>query len=143
MHQGGAVQLANFEEDYWQLRNGEESNKESPKSFWIPELEKRKSLKIGDAAKVILEIESEKEDGEIIVEGERGYVIVSEVVGDKYIGILDFQPACIEKGQEDIYLCFGAEIPFSHEHVIDIDRPPEDYIEWQLGQKPERIWHRK
>jgi hypothetical protein len=137
------MQLASFEKDYWQLRNGEESNRKNPDSFWIPELEKRKTLSVGDAAKVILEIESEKEDGSIIVEGERGFVIVSEVIGDSYIGILDFQPACIEKGRDDIYLCFGAEIPFSHEHVIDIDRPPEDYIKWQLGQKPERIWHRR
>lgn len=137
------MKLANFEDDYWQLRNGEESHKASPETFWIPTIEQRKALKIGDAAKVILEIECQDDDGEIIVEGERGYVIVSEIVGDKYIGILDFQPVCIEKGQDDIYLCFGAEVPFSHENVIDIDRPPEDYIKWQLGQKPERIWHRR
>ena len=137
------MQLANFEEDYWQLRNGEESHQKNPETFWIPDLEARKSLKVGDAAKVILEIECENDEGEIIAEGERGYVIVSEIIGNQYIGILDFQPACIEKDQDDIYLCFGAEIPFSPEHVIDIDRPPEDYIEWQLGQKPERTWYKK
>lgn len=137
------MELANFEEDYWQLRNGEESHRESPETFWIPELERRTSLQVGDAAKVILKIECEDEDGKVFIEGERGYLIVSEIVGNKYIGILDFQPVCIEAGRDDIYLCFGVEIPFSHEHVIDIDRPPEDYIEWQLGQKPERIWHRR
>ncbi|MDH5978792.1 hypothetical protein L8R98_18580 [Vibrio splendidus] len=143
------MELANFEEDYWQLRNGEESHRENPETFWIPELERRNSLQVGDAAKVILEIEcededeDEDEDGKVFIEGERGYLIVSEIVGNKYIGILDFQPVCIEAGRDDIYLCFGAEIPFSHEHVIDIDRPSEDYIERQLGQKPERIWHRR
>ena len=137
------MQLANFKDDYWQLRNAEQSHKENPGTFWIPELRKRKSLKVGDAAKLILEIECEDEDGRVFIEGERGYVIVSEIAGDKYIGILDFQPACIEQGRDDIYLCFGAEIAFSHEHIIDIDRPPEDYIEWQLGQKPERIWHKR
>ena len=70
-------------------------------------------------------------------------MIVSEIIGSQYIGILDFQPACIERDQDDIYLCFGAEIPFSFEHVIDIDTSPEEYIEWQLGQKPERTWHKK
>lgn len=143
MHQGVFMQLASFEDDYWKLRDGEISHKENPDNFWIPPLENRKSLKVGDAAKLILEIECENEDGEIIVEGERGYVIVSEIVGSQYLGILDFQPACIEKEDDDFYLKFGAEIPFSHEHIIDIDRPPEDYIEWQLGQKPEIIWHRK
>ncbi len=137
------MKLANFADDYWQLRNGEESHNQNPDKFWIPPLKERKALKIGDAAKIILEIECENDDGEIIVEGERGYVIISEIVGDKYIGILDFQPACIDKDEEGIYLCFGAEIPFSHEHVIDIDRPPDDYIEWQLRQKPERIWHKR
>ena len=135
--------LASFEDDYWQLRNGEDSHKENPDTFWIPTLEERKSLKVGDAAKIILEIECENDDGEIVIEGERGYVIVSQIIGDKYIGILDFQPACIDRDQDDIYLCFGAEIPFSSEHVIDIDRPQEDYIKWQLGQEPERIWYRK
>jgi hypothetical protein len=137
------VELACFEKDYWQLRNGEEAHERNPETFWIPPLEKRKSLRVGDAAKVILDIECEGEEGQIVVEGERGYVIVSEVVGDKYVGILDFQPACIEKGRDDVYLCFGAEIPFSCEHIIDIDRPPDDYIEWQLKQKPERVWYRR
>ena len=137
------MELANFEQDYWQLRNGENSHKENPDTFWVPPLQKRRSLKIGDAAKIILEIECEKEDGTIVIESERGYVIVSAVVGDNYIGILDFQPLCVERDRDDIYLCFGAEIPFSHVHVIDIDRPPEGYINWQLSQKPERIWHRK
>ena len=99
------MELATFEKDYWQLRDGEESHRKNPEGFWIPDIDKRKNLKIGDAAKLILEIECEDEDGEIIIEGERGFVIVSEVVEDKYIGILDFQPVCIEKGEESVYLC--------------------------------------
>lgn len=137
------MQLATFENDYWQLRNGEDSHAKNPDNFWIPKNEERKSLKVGDAAKLIIEIECEKEDGSIFIESERGYVIVSEVLNDKYIGILDFQPVCIDKDAENVYLGFGVEIPFSSEHVIDIDRPPEDYIKWQLGQKPERLWYRK
>ncbi|HHC6507218.1 TPA: hypothetical protein ACN32Z_004517 [Vibrio parahaemolyticus] len=100
-------------------------------------------MKRGDAARVILEIECEDEDGSLIISGERGYVIVSEVIGEQYLGILDFQPATIEKGNDDFYLCFGAEVPFEPQHIINITRPPEAYIEWQLGQEPERIWYRK
>ena len=57
------------------------------------------------------------------------FVIVSEVVGDFYIGILESQPTSLELN-ENTYLCFGAEIPFKAEYIVDIDRPPEDYIEW-------------
>jgi len=135
------MRLANFEQDYWELRNGEDCHKENPDKFWIPKLQDRQSLKIGDAAKLIFDIECEDE-GKIIIQGERIFVIVSEIVGNKYVGILDSQPACIDKDQENVYLGFGVEIPFSHEHIIDIDRPPDDYIEWQLGQPPERKWPR-
>lgn len=136
------MELAKLETDYWELRSGEKCHADNPDTFWIPDLEERKSLKVGDAAKLIFDIESEDEDGVIQVQGERIYVIVSQIVGEFYIGILDSQPASLEPGEET-YLCFGAEIPFKAEHVIDIDRPPEDYIEWQLGQEPERTWHRK
>ncbi|MFB9216529.1 hypothetical protein [Vibrio sinaloensis] len=136
------MRLASIEEDYWQLRNGEESHRNNPETFWIPTLDARKSLKIGDAAKIILEIEFEDENGDVYVESERGYVIVSELVSDKFIGILDFQPSCIAPDESGVYLGFGVEIPFSVEHVIDISRPPQSYIDWQLGQKPERRWSR-
>ena len=135
------MRLASFENDYWELKNGEKCHEKTPDTFWIPDLQKRKSLKRGDAAKLIFDIECD-DNGKIIIQAERIFVIVSEVIGNKYIGILDSLPACIETGQNDVYLCFGAEIPFSHEHVIDIARPPQEYIEWQLGQPPERIWPR-
>ncbi|NMT19256.1 hypothetical protein HKA99_33435, partial [Vibrio parahaemolyticus] len=61
----------------------------------------------------------------------------------KFIDILDFQPCCVEVNEESVYLGFGVEIPFSLEHIIDIDRPPQDYIDWQLGQKPEKVWYRR
>lgn len=129
-------------EDYWELQNAEESHKRNPDSFWLPDLDDRKSLKRGDAAKLIFNIKGIDENGDSVIEVERIFVIVSERVGDQYIGILDAQPLCIDKNQEGGYLCFGAEIPFSSEHVIVIDRPPEEYIEWQLGQPPEREWPR-
>lgn len=134
------MQLANFIEDHWQLRNGEHSHRAHPETFWLPPLEHRRSLKIGDAAKVIIDIECKDDHGDIFISGERGYLIVAKVVGNKYIGILDFQPACIE--QDESYLCFGAEIPFGPEHVIGIERPPKKYIDWQLGQEPKRVWKR-
>ena len=135
------MRLPSFELDFFELRSGEESRRKNPESFWIPDEAKRKSLKRGDAAKVILDIEGYEEDGRVTVQGERVWVIIAEQVGDAYIGILDSQPALLEPSDE-AYLVFGAEIPLRPEHVIDIARPPEDYVEWQLGQKPERHWPR-
>jgi len=69
------------------------------------------------------------------------WVIVSEKRGKYYIGILDSRPASFEPS-DDVYLCFGAEIPFLAEHVIGIGDPPEEYSNWQLSQAPERKWPR-
>ncbi|EOD80338.1 hypothetical protein D515_00626 [Grimontia indica] len=135
------MKLATFEEDYWQLRSGVESHMLNPQKFWIPDESERRNLKIGDAAKLIFDVEGENDDGSIEVVGERIYVIVSEIIGEFYIGILDSQPLCIDP-KDDFYLGFGVEVAFTQEHVIDIDRPPDDYIEWQLGQKPEKEWPR-
>ena len=74
-------------------------------------------------------------DGSEIAPGEKVKVLggpLQDLVGE-----------CIEKGNKDVYLCFGAEVCFSSEHVIEIARPPKEYIEWQLGLPPERLWPRK
>lgn len=136
------MRLASFEGDFWQLRSGEDSHRQHPDSFWIPSLSDRQSLQRGRAARLIFEIEGEEEDGSIAIQGERMWVIVAERVGDAYIGILDDQPACLEPA-ENVYLRFGAEVPFRAEHVINIGQPPPEYIEWQLGQPPDRVWPRE
>ena len=89
----------------------------------------------------MFDIEGTEDDGSIVVQGERMWVIVAEQVGHDYIGVLDNQPASFEPSEAN-YLCFGAEIPFGPEHVIDVADPPEDYVAWQLGQDPERRWPR-
>jgi hypothetical protein len=135
------MRLPSFERDFWQLRSAEQSHREHPDTFWIPPLERRQELKRGQSARLIFDVEGQDEDGPIEVQGERMWVIVAERVADAYIGILDNQPASIEPS-ESVYLCFGAEVPFLPEHVIDIGEPPADYVEWQLGQRPARRWPR-
>jgi hypothetical protein len=135
------VKLATFAANYWQLQSGEEMHWDHPDTFWIPPANARATLQRGNAAKLLFEIEAYLEDGSVGVQGERMWVIVAERLGDTYIGILDNQPACLDKS-ERVYLCFGAEIPFRAEHVIDIAQPPPEYVEWQLGQPPERKWPR-
>ena len=138
-----SIRLPTLERNFWSLASDEKANAENPDTFWIPERERREQLRRGDAAKMIFEIESEDADtGAIVVNRERMWVIVTEKIGDTYIGMLDNQPATIEPA-DDVYLRFGAEVPFKAEHIIDIDRPPDDYIERQLGQPPARRWPRK
>ena len=135
------MRLAAHETDFWELRSGEEAHASNPETFGIPPLEERTGLRRGQAAKLIFEIEGIEEDGSVGVGGERMWVIVAERIGDRFLGILDNQPALIEV-TDSTYLRFGAEIPFGPENVIDIADPPEDYVEWQLGQPPERTWPR-
>jgi hypothetical protein len=132
---------ANIERDNWQLRSGEESHAAHPVTFEIPARIERDNLTRGQAAKLMFEIEAQDNDGNTDITCERMWVIVAEKIEDTYIGILDSQPVSIVHG-DDVYLCFGAEVPFKAEHVIDIDMPPSKYSDWQLGQKPEREWPR-
>ena len=136
------MRLPTLTHDFWTLSSGEDANRQHPDTFWIPPLEARTNLQIGQAAKLIFEIEAEDEHGQPFVQGERMWVIVAEKIGDYYLGILDNQPATFEPA-DDIYLCFGAEIPFLAEHVIDIADPPKEYVQWQLSQAPERRWPRE
>ena len=104
-------------------------------------MEQRQNLKRGQAARLIFDIESVDENDQVIIQGERMWIVVAEKIGAYYIGILDNQPASFEP-TDNTYLCFGAEIPFLPEHVIDIADPPQEYVDWQLSQPPERKWPR-
>ena len=137
-----AVELATIKNDFWELRSGEKCHAENPDTFWIPKLAERESLNKGVAAKLIFDIESEDEQGNVVVNGERMYVIVSEVYDDYYIGLLDAIPATIEPA-DDVYLDLGAEIVFKAEHIIDIGYPPEDYVEGFLNSIKQKKWYRR
>jgi hypothetical protein len=128
--------------DYWELRSAEESHAKYGDRFWIPSSEKRTTLQRGQAARLIFDIEGENDTGEVEVQGERMWVIISEKIGDTYIGILDNQPACFDP-EDNFYLSRGAEIPFLAKHIIDIDFPPQDWADFQLSQKPEHVWPRQ
>ena len=134
------MRFATREQDFWRLISGESEHAQHPDSFQIPPADARHSLQRGRAAKLLFEIEAE-EEGTIHLTRERMWVIVSERHSEFYIGILDSQPACLTPAP-NVYLCFGAEIAFLPEHIIDIAEPPQEYVEWQLSQPPERLWPR-
>ena len=135
------MRLANRKLDFWELRSGEASHKAHPDTFWIPPLADRQNLRRGQAAKLIFEIDAQREDGSREEAAERMWVIVAERVGDVYIGILDNQPAFVE-AEGEFYLRRGAEVPFRAEHVVDIDDPPPDYAATRLREEPVGRWLR-
>ena len=57
------MRLPSLEQDYWQLRSGEQLHHEHPDTFWIPPHDARAQLHIGQAAKLYFEIEAETESG--------------------------------------------------------------------------------
>jgi hypothetical protein len=135
------MRLPTLEQDYWALVSGESRHAESPDSFWIPALSDRQSLKPGDAAKLIFEIETENEHGGIQRDSERMWVVVSEIVGPYYIGRLTNKPATLDENS-DFYLKIDVEVPFLPEHVIDIDRPPSAFLNALFSEEPRNAWPR-
>lgn len=134
--------MATIKTDFWELRSGELAHLKNPESFRIPSLAERQNVHRGQAVRLIFDIEGENEDRSIETVGERMWVIVSEEIGAEYVGILDNQPACSNL-EDNVYLRFGVEVPFRAEHIIDVENPPQEYVEWQLGQTPERVWPRE
>ena len=82
------MRLPTIEKDFWALVSGVERHEESPDSFWIPPLSERESVQIGQAAKLIFEIEVEAEDGKIELGCERMWVVVSEIRPPHFVGRL-------------------------------------------------------
>lgn len=133
--------LASLEQDYWCLRSAEAAHREAPATFTIPPRDRRERLTRGDAVKLIFDMEGYEEDGSVTVQGERMWVLVTERVGGRYLGVLENNPQLIDPA-ESIYLRMGAEIAFDAEHVIDIGHPPADYVTLRLSRGPARRWPR-
>jgi hypothetical protein len=137
---GPPMRLASRALDYWELRLADESHRAHAETFWIPPLEQRQSLRRGQAVKLIFDIEGIEPDGSVVAQGQRMWVLVTERLGDTYVGILDNEPAL--EPAENVYLRKGAEIPFRAEHVADIADPPDDYAAERLATRPSRRWPR-
>ena len=90
------MRLTTLTHDFRMLRSDEDAHREHPNTFWFPAREARTKLQIGQAAKLIFDIEGEDEHGQASVQGERLWVIVADKIDDYSIGILDHQPAAWE-----------------------------------------------
>lgn len=98
----------------WKLHSGEKSNREHPKSFWIPPREDREAVPIGYVVKLMFMMR----DGW----GERMWVRVEGRRGNKYVGTLRNTPVGIPA------LDPGDRIKFTAADIIDIDIPSEDEL---------------
>jgi hypothetical protein len=116
---GGPLRYPTFASDSWELNPGEAQHIETPQTFRIPALKRRQNIKRGQLVKLIFELE--KRDAAVDVERdvERMWVLVTEQIGNQYLGTLNNVPFSIEPN-EGTYLVLGAEIPFGPEHVINI-----------------------
>ena len=122
--------LATIEEDGWQLESGEARHAAAPDTFWIPARAQRDSLRPGEAAKLLFEIEAENE-GRLERGVERMWVIVRGRIGPFYTGVLDSTPASVEPAAS--FLARGSEVLFAPEHVVDISTPPREYVVAHYG----------
>ena len=133
------MRLPNFEDDYWELRSGEESRLDYPESFRLPPLPDRRKLKRGQAVRLIFDIEGLDQTGYPVLQGERMWVLVTGRWGQGFLGVLLNEPYSLDPA-DDVYLRLGAEIPFLPEHVIDISQPPDDYVREWLTRRPSKRW---
>jgi uncharacterized protein YegJ (DUF2314 family) len=96
--------LPTYENDFYELDNGEEINRECPDTFWVPEKEVRESLNKGDLVKLIFRMEETKGSEEISVE--RMWVEITKIHNGFYEGSLDNDPSgsdCVKCGQTVVF----------------------------------------
>ena len=95
------------------LGNGEERAKERPKTFEIPDAIERRSLQVGDFAKLMFLSRTELNG----CSGERIWVKITARtdVPARYTGEVDNNAAYLP-------IPFGGVVEFGPEHVIDIER---------------------
>lgn len=86
--------LAQIEGDGWELDDAEVVAKAHPSTFWLPERERRESLRPGDTVKLIFRIRTVAEDGNQEVHVERMWVTTEGLEEGSYLGTLENNPLC-------------------------------------------------
>jgi hypothetical protein len=123
------LRFATIAQDSWTLESGEKRHAQNPDTFEIPSRAKRESLSPGDAVKLLFDTETADADHVIDRGVDRMWVIVTERADGLYIGVLDSDPGIAE----GLTLRPGTEVLFGPEHVIAIDRPPDNYLLQKFG----------
>ena len=114
----------------WRLLSAEARRASHP-GFALPSLDARMSVAVGQAVKLLFDIET-REDGQVVDRGvDRMWVIVRRRAGGRYAGVLDRDPG----RAENLLLRPGDEVEFGPEHITDIDSPPREYVIRKYGAR--------
>jgi hypothetical protein len=97
----------------WRLRSGVESHAKYPETFWIPSEEEKAALSPGDHVQLAFDVKR--------MGGERMWVDITEVGGDRFVGVLAHDAHHIPR------LRAGDVIKFTRDHVINIHPSPRDW----------------
>lgn len=106
--------LAQLARDGWELDDAEVIAKAHPSTFWLPERERRDSLRPGDVVKLIFRIRTVDEAGVEKVNVERMWVVVDRRDDGFYFGRLDNDALCTPD------MASGFNVSFEARHVIGI-----------------------
>ncbi len=108
----------------WTLVSAEERHRMNPDTFLIPDISERSNLKVGQAVRLLFDIES-RENNEVFHRGvDRMWVLVAKPLNEGYLGVLDNSPGIAENlrlDREDV-------VYFEAKHVSMIDQPPKNYM---------------
>jgi hypothetical protein len=107
---------------YWYLDNVYDLNKESPYTFYVPSPEVLNKLKVGDLVKLIFVTDIAEDDG---YRGERMWVQITNIKGNKFKGKLDNEP-------HRLSLKIGDEISFGIENICDTEYQDPNSSEWDF-----------
>lgn len=121
----GAPRMATLEEDRWRLLDAVDAvaSRAHGAPYWMPDDETRGSLRTGDAAKLLFEIEASDEDGRAARHVERMWVEVDHRRGEgdepPFSGTLAnaaFNPGLTRRGMR---------VWFGPRHVVDVQSGPD------------------
>jgi len=115
----------------WHLGDGQHRHRQHPDTFYVPDAADLDAIRPGDSVKLMFERNRQRKGWG---SGDRMWVKVLEVRGDRYVGELDNLAVCIPR------LCPGQIVKFRREHIIDIMWADEaDDIDGELGGPPRAI----
>ncbi len=90
LSRSSGTQMSSQSDPGWALLSGEDRHAEAPQTFWIPDLDRRESLRVGDLAKLLFDIATQEEQG-LVWGVERMWVRVTKSESSAYVGVL---PLC-------------------------------------------------
>ncbi|TVV43676.1 DUF2314 domain-containing protein [Thalassolituus sp. C2-1] len=105
------MELAKFEKNGYELDDGEMLHAEAPETFYIPEINVRNNLSVGDCVKLVFRMDQPKLDD---ISVERMWVEITDVKEGFYIGFLDNDPV------GEVTIKCNDTVVFQPKHIIAI-----------------------